>query len=342
LGYENAEDGMVWLSMEAYSHPLTIELFVNMLDEFNWWNNEFFKDYKANRELIMEARKVDGGLRKLAEAFEHDLCRNTREEVNIYTYRTPDYMLSTAQDYQKGYGGDQQHIWQATLGEDTVCFTTHPANRRKKFTPNYWTGYGYLPRAGQIENVVIAIHDATEQPGMYVTKTFNFTHAWLPKDNYDEVVETEGWVFARKGDGYLAFHSQNPYHWQTEEGEDKDRELIVPGRKNIYICELGRRAKDGDFSDFTERILKASLVFDGLSVMYESPSQGVITFGWDTPLMCAEQEVAMADYPRYANPYAQGPKGEIEFAPTIIDFELDGCSLHLDWTTLTRKIVSVP
>jgi len=37
------------------------------------------------------------------------------EEVNIYMYKCRDYSLSCAQDYRKGYGGDQQHIWQATL-----------------------------------------------------------------------------------------------------------------------------------------------------------------------------------------------------------------------------------
>ena len=48
------------------------------------------------------------------------------KEVNTYTYRTPDYMLSTAQDYRKSFGGDQHHIWQATLDDEAVCFTTHP------------------------------------------------------------------------------------------------------------------------------------------------------------------------------------------------------------------------
>ncbi len=35
-------------------------------------------------------------------------------EVHIQTYRTPDYLLSCAQDYRAGKPG-YQHIWQATL-----------------------------------------------------------------------------------------------------------------------------------------------------------------------------------------------------------------------------------
>jgi hypothetical protein len=68
-------------------------------------------------------------------------------------------MLSTAQDYRPGYGGNQHHIWQATLGPNAVCFTTYPANsRRNGSSPNYWTGSGTLPRVAQVEDVVIAVY----------------------------------------------------------------------------------------------------------------------------------------------------------------------------------------
>lgn len=115
LGFDNVEDGMVWLSLEAYSHSQTLPLFVEMLDEFNWWDNAFFEQFKQQQTMIREAQRM-GGLAALAKRYEKDLTRNMREEVNIYTYRTTDYMLSTAQDYRAGYGGDQQAIWQATLG----------------------------------------------------------------------------------------------------------------------------------------------------------------------------------------------------------------------------------
>jgi hypothetical protein len=78
------------------------------------------------------------------------------------TYRTPEAMLPSAQDYRKGYGGDQQHIWQATLGPEAVVFTTHPASRESdeggsspNSSPNYWTGSGTLPRVGQYRNVAL-------------------------------------------------------------------------------------------------------------------------------------------------------------------------------------------
>lgn len=330
LGFDNLEDGMVWLTMEAYAHPLTINLFAEMLDAYNWWENDFFAPFKAQRPFIEKMKEADM-LRGVAGIYEPDLCRNLRDEVNIYTYRTPHYMLSTAQDYRAGYGGDQQHIWQATLGPGAHCFTTHPVEHAGK-SPGYWTGSGWLPRAAQYENVAIIIYNAQDHPGVYVTSTFDFTHAWLPRDQFDEVVEWNNWVFARHGGSYLGLRSQNAYAWQDEPGEDRNRELIVPGRKNIYLCELGSREESGDFAQFCMRLTNAELQFEGLRVAFESPSQGLLEFGWETPFQRKGREVEVRDYPRYGNRYVKA-----DFPAERIVAKLDGMRLELDWASAERE-----
>jgi hypothetical protein len=257
--------------------------------------------------------------------------RNLRDEVNIYTYRTPDYLLSTAQDYRAGYGGDQQHIWQATLGPGAVCFTTHPAKPHGE-TPNYWAGSGTLPRVAQIKNVVIAVYRISTAWGLYLTNELFFTHAWLPKDQFDEVVERQGWICARRGDAYLALWSRQPYHWQTEEGQDKDREIIAPGKDNVWICELGRHAVDGDFAAFVDRVARATLRCDGLGVAYDSPSQGLLEFGWYGELRQNGSAVRLGNYRRYGNPYTQA-----DFPAGTVTFRHNDQSLTLDWATLRRS-----
>jgi hypothetical protein len=329
LDFESFEDGMVFLSLEAYTHPRVINLFVDMLDAYNWWDNDFFEPFKARRGLITVGRRL-GILPALVWLFQHDVTRNMREEVNIYTYRTPDYMLSSAQDYRRGYGGDQQHIWQATLGPDAACFTTHP-HRRGRLTPNYWAGSGSLPRVAQVKNVVIAVYRISVVPGLYLTNESFFTHAWLPRDQFDEVVERDGWVFARRGQGYLALFSRRPYHWQTEPGEDKDRELIAPGLENTWICELGRRAVDGEFASFVECISAAPVSFEAQRVVYDSPSQGRLEFGWDGPLLQNGAVVPLGDYLRYDNPY-----GRTDFPAETVAFQHGEHSLTLDWQKMKR------
>lgn len=335
LDFDRLEDGMTFLSFEAYGHPKVIPLMLRMMDEYNWWENDFFEGFHERKDLIDTARRWNA-MPLIAWYYRKDLTRNMRTEVNTYTYRTPDYMLSSAQDYRRGYGGDQQHIWQATLGPDVVCFTTHPAqygNEEVAYgSPGYWTGSGSLPRVAQIENTAIIVYNISTKPGLYLTHKLRFTHAWLPKDQFDEVREEAGWVFARKEDAYLALWSQQPTRWQDKEGDDKDRELIADGKKNIWICELGRRATDGTFEEFRERIATARIETRGLRVRYDSPSQGKLTFGWHGPLRKNGKAVSLNDYPRFGNPYTEAP-----FPGNEITFHHNEQSLHLNWQTLERQ-----
>ncbi len=333
LGYDNFEDGMVFLSLEAYAHPKTASLVMRMFDSFNWWQNAFFEPFQKYRALLTFFRRTHT-LPLVARLFEKDLCRNTREQVNLYTYRTPDYLLSCAQDYRASYGGDQQHIWQASLGPDAVCFTTHPP-KREGTSPNYWEGSGCLPRAAQIKNVVITIYNISSTPTLYVPNRLFFTHAWLPRDQFDQVWEQNGWIFARLDQGYLALRSQQPYHWQDQPGEDQNREVIADGLRNIWICELGRQAVDGPFEDFANRISQSQIAYGDLQVVYHSPSRGRLEFGWQGPLRQDGQIVTLSDYPRYDNPYLQA-----EFGTNWYDIRLAGQQMVLDFETGEREMTA--
>ncbi len=336
LGFKDPEDGMVWLSLEAYNHPKVIPLTLKMFDEYRWWENKFFAPYSRHKTLIKTVRGM-GLMPTLARFCEKDLTRNMREEVNIYTYRTPDYQLSTAQDWRAGFGGDQQHIWQATLGRDAVCFTTHPVGSKHKDTPNYWAGSGTLPRAAQDGNVGIILYDVSTSAGLYISDAQAFTHAWLPKDRFDEYVERDGWHFARKGDGYLALWSKCATHWQDAEGDDQNRELIAPGKKNIWICELGRKLDDGSFSSFVDKVAGARIETHGLKVAYDSPSRGRLEWGPSGSLRRNGNPVELGDYPRYDTPY-----GYSGFPAENVTFQKDGYWLALDWKKTERRVGNEP
>jgi len=366
LSYADLESGMVFLSNEAYLHPKTASLTIKLFDAFNWWENNFFAPFKPYRGLLRTLRRLKL-LPVLTRFLERDVCRNTREEVNIYTYKTRDYMLSTSQDYRKSYGGDQQHIWQATLGPDAVCFTTHPA-RLEGDTPNYWAGSGLLPRAAQYKNLTIAIYNIEKIPALYVPIRHFFTHAWLPKDIFNELVEKDNWIFARKDDGYLALRSQNPYVWNKKElrshpgptggagaggkhrekpfknsvnsvspwfkPEDDGREIIADGAQNIWLCQLGRKADDGSFEQFIESICSAELIFSGLNVEFQSPGNGAVRFGWNGAFSVDNIEIPLHNYPRYYNPYVQA-----EFDPSEIKVTAGEHELYLNWQTGERAAI---
>jgi len=301
-----------------------------MANRYGWWENQLFEPLTRRKGLL----KTLHALRLLplfTRLFEEDLGRTAREQANLYTYRTPDYMLSSAQDFRKGYGGHQQHLWQATLGRGAVCFTTHPA-RHNGPTPNYWSGSGFLPRVAQLKNVLIAIYRLPKSIALWVPNELHFTHAWLPRDQFEEIVEEDGWIFARLGDGYLALLSQYPYEWRTSPGEDQNREIIVDKSRNIWLCEMGRKETSGEFKDFIQAQLQSEVRFYDSRLSYTSPTQGRLQFGWNGPLKRDGREIPLDSYPRYGNPYVQ-----VDFPPEEMSIVLGEHHLNLNWLTPTRQ-----
>ncbi len=48
----SVENGMTLLTLGAYCHSRTIELFRNMPDEYQLWGNKFFAPFKKHRLII--------------------------------------------------------------------------------------------------------------------------------------------------------------------------------------------------------------------------------------------------------------------------------------------------
>ena len=138
-------------------------------------------------------------------------------------------------------------------------------------------------------------------PTVVLQKILEFTHAFFPKDRFDKVVEKNGWIFGKKGNGYIALYSSAQTKWQ-DTGEYKDQELIAQGRKNIWITEMGREDVDGSFDEFIKKIAEAQISVKGLNVKYLSPSVGLVETGWRKGLKVDNKNISTKDYQRYDNP----------------------------------------
>ena len=333
ISLTDVNDAPIWWGMGAFSHPTVVDLTVTTATEWDLWHYRDFRDMKDVGKILQSA----GILSQAVGWLNPDANGVVMDEVNKITYRTPDYMLANAQDYRPGDKGYQQHIWQATLSPYAVVFATNPDameetdNRR----PSYWGSNGRLPRSAQHENVLIAIHDIDRRPSpsIFEARHYAFTHAYFPQWAFDELVEENGWIFGRVGDGYIGLYSAQPYEWQTE-GPDANAELIALGNQNVWIVQMGRAADDGSFTEFVDRVSNAPLAIKGLDVSYESPQHGVVTFGWDKPLLVDGEEVSLRDYPRFENPYTE----TAIFGTGIYSFEHEGQRLSLDFPNNTRSI----
>jgi hypothetical protein len=134
---------------------------------------------------------------------------------------------------------------------------------------------------------------------------FPFSHAYFPRDAFDEVIERDLWVFGRKGGGYIGLYSQHPLRWLVDHYDEAQPtiEMRAENPTNVWIVELGNESSWNSFADFVEVVSGAPLAMAGLDVTYGSPSVGLLQFGWHSSLQLDGDEVELHNYPRFDNPY---------------------------------------
>lgn len=332
IGYEDVNDVVFWAGLAALVAPRVVNGTVKMMDDFNLWDGFLFGDLPEDIRGLMRSLAASGQLEDLASQVELLSRGIALESVNTYTYRTPHYQLSGAQSYKPGFWGAQTHIWQATLDGEAYVFTTYPSevagvSLEQTFAGD-WIG-SWFPRATFHRNVGIIQYRKPEASAVDQFLKSDHTHAFFPRDRFDEVVQAEGWTIGRKGDGYLALYSQTPTLW----AEGNRYELDATALDNVWIVELGSREENGSFDAFVSRILAARVEIAD-AVLYESPSSGIVHVGWTGPMTVEGTPVDLGPYNRWDNSFAQQIFGELK---TTIEF--GGNSLVLDFEKGERRLV---
>ena len=277
--------GIYW-GMSALTTWELLPMVFDVADRYGLWDTELFQPY-------LDIKNSVGSLsfaQIAAQGLAHAASLSLNEQVDTYTYRTEDYMLSTAQDYRKGSRGAQYHSWQATFDPNAQVFTQHPGHAPRETLdwandgePGNWTGTASQPRSAQHENVGIHLYapQYAVQGGAFrsLTRYEPYTHAYFPQDHFDEVVRDGHWTFGRFRDGYIALYS-----WRTAEFVDHgptvatdgmvqpfDLVARVPGdvcteqgvtvscASNVWIVECGDAARSGSFAGFQNAVRNAAV-----------------------------------------------------------------------------------
>jgi hypothetical protein len=278
--------------MQAYTHP---RIFTGVLAAARKWNIDQFtaESWEAKEKEIQAA---DGDLSKVP-----DKAATAMFGADIETYRTPDYQLSTAQDYRKGKPAFQQQIWLASLGGKANVWTSHPGADTEQGRPSYWIGNGFLPRAAQHKNLAIVLYRIPE------SDTRPFSHVYFPDAAFDESREVGGWLIGRKGDGYLAITSR-PGMFPGTRKEYAGMERIVNARESAWLCRMGRKAVDGPFEKFVDTLSNATLEYSGNEVNYREPAGLRATFAWDGDFVVDGRKIPLR-YERFDTPHVRTARG---------------------------------
>jgi hypothetical protein len=178
--------------------------------------------------------------------------------------------------------------------------------------PSYWTGSSALPMIAQHENAAIIIYNI---PNFQRTASGACTHAWFPKDQFDETeqidrtADGQTWTFGRKGAGYVGLLSARKVRWTNEKGNPwTNKELRADGGSNIWVCLVGNAKTFGSFATFKREALIARVNISGVGT-------------WNS-LQCS------FDIPRASASGGRAPRLELHYADRKARFA--GEDLQLD------------
>ncbi len=346
IGQQPAQIMAQW-GAETFTNSEVIENTLEYIRKNKMYRNSFIGYFKFLNISVLKFVNW----RKFSEKFNimpHGIATG---RGNVYTYRTPCYVLSTSVCKDVDMCGAQEHIWSADISENLTLFTTHPAgngNGRYGSSPGYWIGNGRLPMSVQNENVNITIYKLPQKKRLGETGISDMTHAYMPKAFYDEFELCGNTVLARKNGVFVALISNGalkfrPFDTDSAKGLMKNRSFPehltlsgefdlcrVGGDYHIYVTELSDKTRES-FDEFKRRINHNSVkFFDKGNVEYITDSGKISACydgGWFIDGVSAETE-----FNRYDSKFCKAAR-----KPDCVTVDSKGNSLFLDYNNAQRK-----
>lgn len=371
LTVSNSEtDKMTWFGIGAQPAWQVVDVSLEHINKYNLWDATVWNAFRDFRPIVesMDA----AGVRALAQQIAPQIALVVLSQVNTYTFRTNDVMLSTAQRYRPGDRSEQDHVSQATIDPYAFVFTTHPKNLPPESTEwgkedsvGYWTGTASNPDSAQYKGVSIQIYapgyESTDSGPLGALGYLPYTHAFFPQERFDETSKVDNWTFGRKGGGFIALYSWRPTVFKPWDANiyatgnlSEPFDLVANGGPdNVFIMEVGSAS---DFPELTEAEAFASFVKTvsasdvlvtprdphqptepgapnaGFDVHYESAKFGSIQFGWLSDLVVDAEPQSLSGYDRWASQFLTSKWGS-----KVYDVSCGKKNWHLDFNTNTRS-----
>lgn len=336
-----ATTGLYFWAMEAFTTPQSIRITMDMLRRWGMQTNRFLQPLGS---FLRVPRALMPALVRILNPATQGVAI---QRADVQTWRTDHYLLSSAQGYDPGGFGDQQHLWQAMLPGGVPVFATHPGapmfdGAARNFSPGPWVGNGINPQVGQDRDVLIALHDLRHRRGLLERRRLRYSHLHWPTARFDEHRTGRHhaggtWLVARAGDGYVGVVTPRPVDPAAEAGSDA---VVQPGDVTGWVVVMGSAAAE-DFDAFADRICSLPLRFEPGSRLRRGHVATTVDdsdyeLRWRGGLL--RDGVRMdTDYPRLDTPFVRA-----ERFPSRIVVEHDGHSLELDWAAGTRLVDGAP
>ncbi|MDD3946351.1 MAG: hypothetical protein PHI19_00735 [Clostridia bacterium] len=294
---QNDAQIMAQFGAETFTNPEVIANTLHYLSRVKMFRNKFLSPFRFIDIKLLRFFKVPQYFSKKYELMTHGIALG---KGNIYCYRTAYYALTTAVAQNVDACGAQGHSWTANIASDLTLYTTQPARDDESHdkygaSPGYWVGNGRQPMSVQDKNINITIYRIPKKKRLLEFYLSDITHAYLPREKYDELEFRENYVFGRRGkvlvaliaSGKPAYRPYDAYAASlmiqhspivdkiAEINLTKEFDFVMQGGEyHSYITELSDSDKES-FYDFKQRILSNKRVQDGNSVVYASQGREI-------------------------------------------------------------------
>lgn len=312
-----------WWSMQVFTAPPVVNATVKKYRAAHLDNHDFLA-------ALGQLARIPSALRRASVR----VARPTSDGMavqrgNVQTFRTPYYLLSSAQRYHPGEFGDQQHLWQACLPGNISIFGNHPVSRTLH-TQSYpegqqnWIGNGINPDIAQADDVLLVQYDLRGRQGRFEGPRQLFTHIYFPFVDFDESTVGDRWVAGHRAGSYVGVLATSPLDLISE------TEIVQRGVRTGYAVIVGDEREFGSLGGFVRQLKECRISLKGgrlrLTTYY-----GDYELEWGADFTVNGQK-ADDRYPRYSCQAA-----EVAREPTLIRVEGSAHRLQLDWSKLGRE-----
>lgn len=220
--------------------------------------------------------------------------------AKLYNYRTSASTLSSIQNFRPGVKGYQEHVLHYAATPEAQLWVNHPGELHSYGAgrPCFWAGNGTLPKVGQHRGLAIMLYQVDG------SQDADFTHAFVPVDEFDEWVMQDGWLAVRKGEAYCAIWANNGMV-MTEHGPNQRREWISEGTENVWVVRASNLEQSGSFTHFVAELDSMQITVTNASqVTIKTEAYGTLAMSWEEPLTLNGEALDMT---------GAGVKGKLEY-----------------------------
>jgi len=279
IGFTGQPSVLDWWARGGFGAPQTI---VGSRDLADDWDVEEVTPFESMPGLFLLPDPI---LVKAADKLDVESCGSCLTTANLCLWREGDVSLSSAQKFRFGQVGRQAQIWQANIGPYITVWSTYPAAESSENDgdgPSWWGGNAAQPRVVQRDGALICIHDS--EIFSYTHLAYGYrSHAWFPVQMFHEALEVSRpeeddddnvvikdllgntsrtepfgldaerggrWWFGRWNDNYVGLFSAKGSTELLRSGRWSDREIMCEDRVNVFICQVGTKARFGSFHQF--------------------------------------------------------------------------------------------